>query len=314
MKNKIIILTGPTGVGKSSASIELAKSISGEIISCDSFQIYKGMDIGTGKIKKSEMQGIPHHNLDIIYPDEEFNVALFKRTTEELIESIIEKGRVPILEGGTGLYIHSLLYNLEFEGEESDKKIRERLEMEAETNGLEAMYDKLLKIDPDSPKYINSGNRHRIIRALEVYELTGKTPSDTLKNFREKRKKYNFLYFVINDDRQILYDRINKRVDAMVEEGLKSEIDNLLSKGYDFDLRSFKAIGYKEFRDYYEGLSSLDLVYDKIKQHSRNYAKRQITWFKREEDAIWLDKSLYSNEDEFTKDLIFKSKEFIENE
>lgn len=312
--DKIIILTGPTGIGKTKHSINLAKEINGEIISCDSFQIYKYMDIGTAKVTKEEADGIIHHNIDIVRPDEDFNVALFKRRTEFLIEDIHNRGKVPILTGGTGLYLHSLIYDLEFTGGSTDPDIREKIEKEVDEFGLKSIYEKLIAIDKNLSNYLEINNRHRIIRAYEMYSITGENPISHLNEFRTNKSKYNFLYLIFNDERERLYANINTRVDQMIEDGLLKEIEELLKRGYDFNLRSFKAIGYKEFKGYFEGIINLDDVINKIKQHSRNYAKRQITWFKRVENGIWLNKNDYNNEEEFYDALLKKTKEFLIDE
>lgn len=309
---KIIILTGPTGVGKTKYSIELAKDINGEIISCDSFQIYKGMDIGTAKVKKEEMDGVVHHNIDIVKPDEEFNVALFQKRTEALIDDVVSRGSVPILTGGTGLYLHSITHDLDFDGGKSNSKIREKIEKEIDEKGLDYIYNKLLSIDKELENYLEKNNKHRIMRAYEIYLKKDENPKKYLENFREDGSKYDYLYFIINQDRQDLYARINRRVDKMVEEGLISEIEGLLDQGYNFDLRSFKAIGYKEFESFYNGEKTLDEVLEKIKQHSRNYAKRQLTWFRRVDEGIWMNKDDYKSEEDFYNKILNISKEFLE--
>ncbi len=309
--DKIIILTGPTGVGKTSHSIKLAKEINGEIISCDSYQIYKYMDIGTAKVTEDEAEGIVHHNIDIENPDGDFNVALFQNRTELLIKDIIDRGKVPILTGGTGLYLHSIIYDLDFSGGKKDLNIRRKIEKEAEEKGLQSIYDKLIAIDCNLANYLEINNRHRVIRAYEIYLTSGDNPMIHLNEFRTNPAKYDFLYLIINEQRDKLYKKINDRVDIMMSEGLLEEIKNLIKMGYGFELRSFKAIGYKEFKEYFEGNMSLEEVVDKIKQHSRNYAKRQITWFKRVENAIWLNKSDFDSEESFYKELLKKSKEFL---
>lgn len=309
--NKIIIITGPTGVGKTSHSIRLAEDLNGEIISCDSFQIYKHMDIGTAKVTIEEARGIKHHNIDIVYPDEEFNVALFKNKTEDLIEEITNRGKVPILTGGTGLYLHSIIYNLDFSGGKKDTKIRNQIEEEIKANGLDSIYNKLIEIDNNISNYIERNNRHRTIRAYEILLKTGENPINHLKDFRTNTAKYDFLYLIINDKRENLYEKINKRVDLMMDNGLLNEIESLLNKGYGFDLRSMKGIGYKEFKDYFKDEKELDEVIDKIKQHSRNYAKRQITWFKRVEDGVWMNKNEFMDDEDFYNELLNKSKEFL---
>ncbi len=309
--NKIIIITGPTGVGKTSHSIKLAEDLNGEIISCDSFQIYKYMDIGTAKVTVEESKGIKHHNIDIVYPDEEFNVALFKKRTEDLIEDITNRGKVPILTGGTGLYLHSIIYDLDFSGGKKDSDIRNKIEEEVKANGLDSIYDKLISIDKNLSNYIEKNNRHRIIRAYEIFLTKNDNPINYLKDFRSNPAKYNFLYLIINDKRERLYEKINNRVAIMMQKGLLDEIKSLLEKDYGFDLRSMKGIGYKEFKNYFNGQSELHEVVDKIKQHSRNYAKRQITWFKRVEEGVWMNKDNFSDEKNFYDALLNKSKEFL---
>lgn len=314
MKDKIIIIAGPTGVGKTKYSIEIAKKFNGEIISCDSFQIYKYMNIGTAKISDSEKENIVHHNLDIVYPDENFNTSIFKKRTIDLIEQVIEKKKTPILVGGTGLYIHSIIHDLDFSGGKGDKQLRLEIETEIKNNGINFIYDKLEEIDPEISKYLNKKNTHRVIRAYEMYLKTNTKPSIHLSNFRNNPSKYDYLYLIINDERKILYEHINKRVDKMIEEGLILEIENLIKKGYDFDLKSFKAIGYKEFGEYFNNNQSLDSVIEKVKQHSRNYAKRQITWLKKVDNGIWFNKYDYPNEKEFLNSINNKVEEFLKYE
>lgn len=311
MINKILIITGPTGVGKTKYSLDIAKEFNGEIISCDSYQIYKYLNIGTDKIRNEEMDGVAHHNLDFVDPAEDYNSSLFKNRTKKLIKDIQSRIKLPILVGGTGLYIHSILYGLDFSGGKPNYELRKELEIELEKNGLDFLYNKLLKIDKNIETLINKNNKHRIIRALEIYKNTGELPSKHLNSFREKNAIYDFLYIIINDNRQRLYENINNRVDQMFEQGLVEEVQDLLKQGYDFELKSFKAIGYKEFKDYFYGNSTLEEVKDKIKQHSRNYAKRQLTWFRRVEEAKWMDKSLYKSNDEFYKALVEEIGEFI---
>lgn len=299
MKDKILILTGPTGVGKTKNSIRLAEDFNGEIISCDSYQIYKYLNIGTDKIKKEQMKGIVHHNLDFVEPDEDYNTSLFKERTQKIIRDVTKKGKLPILVGGTGLYLHSIIYDLDFSGGKPNYEFRKKLEKEIEEKGIEYFYNYLISLDKDIEKIIEKNNKHRIIRALEIYENTKEAPSKHLNSFRENNSNYDFLYLIINQDRQKLYEKINKRVDQMFEEGLLKEVRDLVEKGYGFQLKSFKAIGYKEFRDYFSGSSDLNQVKEQIKQHSRNYAKRQLTWFRRVEEATWLDKDLYEDEEAF---------------
>lgn len=311
MKDKILVLTGPTGVGKTKYSIQLAKDFNGEIISCDSYQIYKYMNIGTAKIKVEEMDGVMHHNLDFVLPDEDYNTSLFKARTEEKIKEILEKKKLPILVGGTGLYVHSIIHNLDFSGGKADLEKRKLIEKEVELNGLEYIYDKLFNIDKNIVNFVEKNNKHRVIRAYEIYLNTGESPVQYLKNFRNNDSKYDYLYIIINQERNKLYDRINSRVDEMLKEGLSEEIENLIKNGYDFDLKSFKAIGYKEFREFFQGTSSLKEVVNKIKQNSRNYAKRQLTWFRRVEEAKWINKDDFNSQDDFYKKLKFMVEEFL---
>lgn len=313
MKNKLIVITGPTGVGKTKYSIEIAKRFDGEIISCDSFQIYKYLDIGTAKIKEEEKQGVVHHNLDFVYPDENYNIQLFQERTKNIIKDIIDRNKLPILVGGTGLYIHSILHNIEFSGGKSNPEVRSQIESEIEENGLDYVYEKLINIDSEISKTLDKNNRQRVIRAYEIYINTGESPVKHLNNFRNLESQYDYLYFILNDNRDKLYDKINNRVDQMIKDGLLNEINSLLSKGYTFDLNSFKAIGYKEFKDYFENRESLDNVIEKIKQHSRNYAKRQLTWFRRVENANWINKSNYNNDEEVVQYINSKIEEFLDN-
>lgn len=311
MMDKILIITGPTGVGKTRCSLDIAKEFNGEIISCDSFQIYKYLNIGTDKIRAEDMDGVVHHNLDFVDPAEDYNSSLFKERTKDLIKDIKSRNKLPILVGGTGLYIHSIIYGLDFSGGKPNYELRKKLNDEIEENGLEYLYKQLIEIDENIKDLVDKNNKHRIIRAFEIYENTGDLPSKHLESFRNQKAAYDFLYIIINQDRQKLYENINSRVDQMFDQGLVHEIENLLKEGYNFDLKSFKAIGYKEFKDYFCGESSLDEVKEKIKQHSRNYAKRQLTWFRRVEEAKWMDKSFYKSEEEFYKDITKEIGEFL---
>lgn len=310
MTNKIIILTGPTGIGKTSHSIKLAKALDTEIISCDSFQIYKGMDIGTAKVRQDEMDNIIHHNIDIVYPDQDFNVSKFKDRTEDIIKNMQNKSKIPILVGGTGLYIHSLIYDLDF-GIKADPSLRKDIEKMIESDGLDSLYNKLIDLDPKLKDILQKNNRHRIIRAYEIYLKTGEAPSSYLGNFRKPEKKYDFLYIVLNEDREKLYKNINKRVDQMINSGLVEEINDLLDRSYSFDLRSFKAIGYREFGPYFSGDQDLKTTTDQIKKNTRNYAKRQLTWFRREERAVWVDKDDFKSPNDLDEYILNLCQEFI---
>ena len=296
MKN-LVILTGPTAVGKTSLSINLAKAINGEIISADSMKIYKGMDIGTAKIMPEEMDGVTHHLIDVIDPTEDFHVVRFKEMVEAAIEEIYAKGKVPIICGGTGFYIQAILYDIDFTENEIDKSYRESLEKYAAEFGQEALHDKLKAIDPESAESIPAANVKRVIRAIEYYEQTGEKFSVHNATQKEKNSPYNFAYFVLNDDRQLLYNRIDARVDKMIDEGLVDEVKSLVAKGVKKGMTAMDGIGYKELLDYLDGNGSLEDAVELIKKKSRNYAKRQLTWFRREKEVIWLDKTVYTSED-----------------
>ena len=296
-KKKLVILTGPTAVGKTKLSIELAKRIGGEIISADSMQVYQQMDIGTAKIKPEEMQGIPHYLVDEFPPDEEFNVVKFKEYANKYMEQIYEKGKIPILVGGTGFYIQAVLKDVAFEQEEVSQ-CRKRLEQLAEEKGAHYLHLQLQNVDPKSALAIHENNVRRVIRALEYYEQTGKCISDHNEQEKKKESPYNFAYFVLNQDRSILYERIDKRVDLMVEEGLVDEVNHLLEQGYGRDLVSMQGLGYKEICAYLENEISLEEAIYILKRDTRHFAKRQLTWFKREQDVIWVHKDQYKTEEE----------------
>lgn len=289
-KKNLIVLTGPTAVGKSALAVALAKRIDGEIISADSMQIYRHMDIGSAKIKKEEMQGVPHHLIDALMPDEEFNVFKFQELAKTAMGEIYERGHVPIIAGGTGFYIQALLYDINFMEEEDHNEIRLRLENEAARFGNEFLYEKLKVLDPESAQVIHANNVKRVIRALEFYELNNYPISKHNEKERRKESPYSFCYFVLNDDRENLYRKINERVDAMVEEGLIEEVKKLQELGYHRKMVSMQGLGYKEILDYLEGKYSLEEAIYLIKRDTRHFAKRQLTWFRRERDVIWLNK------------------------
>ncbi len=306
-KNDLFILIGPTAIGKTALSIRLAKEFNGEIISADSMQIYKLMDIGTAKIRKSEMDCVPHHMLNVVYPDEDFSVADYKLRAEGLINDINQRGRLPIIAGGTGLYVNSLVYNLNFTQVEGDEALRK--ELEEFTN--EELFERLKEVDPISSETIKLGDKKRIIRAIEIYELTGKPMSEQNKDFREYNDDYNLAMVGLNMDRQKLYERINLRVDLMVKEGLIEEVSSLLTMGYSKDLVSMQGIGYKEIVEYLEGRESLDRALEILKQKSRNYAKRQLTWFRRDERIKWFNIDEYDDMDLLVKDIVKYKEEII---
>lgn len=294
--NKLVILTGPTAVGKTDLSIQLAKKINGEIISADSIQVYKGMDIGSAKITKEETDGIPHHLIDILEPKEEFNVHIFKKLATKAINDISSRGKIPIIVGGTGFYIQAVLYDINFDDTETDYEYREYLEQLAKDKGNAFLHDMLKKVDHESATAIHCNNLKRVIRALEYYKQTGKKISEHNEKERENKSPYNFAYFVLNDKRDKLYNRINKRVDIMFDNGLLKEMETLIAKGYTRDLVSMQGIGYKELFNYFDGKTSLDETKELIKKNTRHFAKRQLTWFRREKDVTML------NIDEFNYD------------
>lgn len=291
----LIVLVGPTAVGKTEFSIELAKKVNGEIISGDSMQVYKQMDIGTAKITQDEMSGIPHHMIDILEPDENFSAYEFKNRAQRLIKEITMRGRVPIIAGGTGLYIQSLIYNYDFEDETISEQ--KSLEIEAKLDELdqlsnEALHQYLASFDEVSAQDIHPNNRKRVRRAIQYYLKTKKLLSSR-KKVQQFTENYDTLLLGIEMSRDILYQRINKRVDIMLERGLLSEVQQLVDNGYETS-QSMQAIGYKEIVPVIKQELSLDEATEKLKQHSRNYAKRQMTWFKNKLDVLWLDREKMS--------------------
>ncbi|MBU3135141.1 tRNA (adenosine(37)-N6)-dimethylallyltransferase MiaA [Clostridium gasigenes] len=301
MKKKILVLAGPTAVGKTELSIKLAKELNGEIISTDSMQIYKHMDIGSAKITAEEMDGVAHHMIDIVEPHEEFSVAEFKRIAEICIEDVLRRGKLPILVGGTGLYINALTCNMTFTEAKKDDTYRAELESLANEHGNEHVHGLLKKIDPISYRDIHANNRKRVIRALEVYKITSKPFSSYNLGKDIYNGKYDVCYIVLNMDRSKLYGRIDKRVDMMMEKGLVDECINLKNLGNTSNMQSMKGIGYKEVFYYLDGDISLEDTIDLIKQGSRNYAKRQLSWFRRDPRAIFLDKDAMKGDEIFRK-------------
>lgn len=297
-KKKVIILTGPTAVGKSDMSIELAKRLNGEIISADSMQVYRHMDIGTAKIKPDEMQGIKHYLIDALDPGDDFSVYVFKKLAEEAMQEIYKKNKLPIIVGGTGFYIQALLYDIDFTETESDNTYRNELEQLAKDKGADYLHDMLKKVDPQSAEDIHKNNVKRVVRALEYFNLTGEPISKHNFEQRDKVSPYDFLYYVINDDKETLYERINLRVDKMIASGLVEEVKELMSMGYSLANISMKGIGYKEIIGYLNNEYSLDEAIYIIKRDTRHFAKRQITWFKRERDVIWLNRPEYDGSQE----------------
>ena len=288
MKPTVIVIGGPTASGKSNLAVELAKKINGEIISADSMQIYKDMNIGTAKITEKEMQGIPHYMLDIVSPEKRYSVSEYKKEAEKAIEEILKKGKVPIIVGGTGLYIESLIYGIEFQEEEFDEKYRQELNNIAETEGLEKLYQEAKKIDPKAMEKISKNDRKRIIRVLEIYHKTGKTKTEQEIESRKKEVKYNYKIFAINFDREKLYSRIEQRIDQMIEDGLIQEVENI-NKKYNKFPTAMQGLGYKEVVEYLEHKITKEEMLEKLKKETRHYAKRQITWFRKYKEITWLE-------------------------
>lgn len=286
-KQKVIVIGGPTASGKTALSIELAKKINGEIISADSMQIYKDMNIGTAKPTIKEMQGIKHYMLDFLSPEERFSVADYKIKAKQAIKEILDKGKVPIVIGGTGLYIETLIYEIEFPKMETDLKYREKLEQIVEEKGLEYLYNKALEIDKTAMDKISKNDKKRILRVLEIYKQTGKTKTQLDLESR-KECEYNYKLFAINMNRDILYERINKRVDIMLENGLVEEVKNICKKYNKFPT-AMQGLGYKEVTKYLNGQVTYKEMVEKIKTESRRYAKRQLTWFRKYKDITWID-------------------------
>ena len=297
-KKPLVILTGPTAVGKTALSIKLASEIGGEIISADSMQVYRQMDIGSAKIKPEEMGGIPHHLIDILEPEEEFNVCLFEKLALEAMEQIYERGHIPVVVGGTGFYIQALLYQIDFTEEETDTAFRDKLWQLGEEKGNHYLHELLRKVDPESAEEIHENNRKRVIRALEFYENCGKPISTHNKEQRQKTSAYNSCYFVLTDDRKKLYERIESRVDQMLSKGLVDEVRTLKERGCNASMVSMQGLGYKEILEYLDGRCSLLEAVEKIKKETRHFAKRQLTWFRREKDVIWIDKQAFAYDED----------------
>lgn len=288
MKPTVYVIGGPTASGKSNLAVELAKRINGEIISADSMQIYRDMNIGTAKITPEEMQGINHYLIDFVSPDERYSVSSFKKDAEKAIEAILAKGKVPIIVGGTGLYIDSLILGIEFQDEKIDTKYRESLNKIAEEQGLQKLYNMAQAIDPVAMKKISENDKKRIIRVLEIYHKTGKTKTEQELESRKSEIKYNYKLFAITMDRQVLYEKIEKRVDKMIEQGLIDEVQGILNKYQKFPT-AMQGLGYKEVVEYLENKTTKEEMVEKIKKETRHYAKRQLTWFRKNKNIIWLN-------------------------
>lgn len=314
-KRPLIILTGPTAVGKTDTSIALAKAIGGEIISADSIQVYRYMDIGSAKITKEEMKGVPHFLIDELDPAEEFNIVLFQKLAYQYMEEIYARNHIPILTGGTGFYIQSVLYGIEFDKNETDTSYRKELEEYAEKYGATALHQRLQQVDERSAKVIHTNNIKRIIRALEYYKQTNQPISKHNEQQHKKESPYQFAYFVLNRNRMELYRRIDLRVDQMIKQGLVEEVKKLLEKGYTRDLVSMQGLGYKEIAASLDGELSLEEAIETIKRDTRHFAKRQLTWFRREKEVIWVEMEQYAGEQELLEYLlaILEEKNILSN-
>ena len=307
--NQLIILTGPTAVGKTDLSIKLAKAVDGEIISADSIQVYKDMDIGSAKITHDEMQGVPHHLIDVLYPNEDFNVVSFKNMAKTAMNGIYERGHIPIITGGTGFYIQALLYDIDFK-ENEDDGYRAELENLLVQKGAEYLHNMLKKIDEKSAEDIHYNNSKKVIRALEYYHQTGEKISEHNETERAKSSPYNFAYFVLNCNRAKLYVRIEQRIDIMLEQGLINEVKEFIDR-YNLtkDMTSMQGLGYKEIFAYLKGEISLEEAVYILKRDTRHFAKRQLTWFRREKDVIWVDKDIYDTDEKCLEYMLCNLKE-----
>lgn len=310
MKKPLIILTGPTAVGKTELSIDLAAAIGGEIISADSMQVYRHMDIGSAKVTKEEMKGIPHYLIDEISPFEEFHVVRFQQMAKMALKEIYNRGKIPIIAGGTGFYIQALLYDIDFTENEREDVLRNELYEAAKLHGAEYLHDRLKEVDPEAAEKIHPNNIKRVIRAIEFYKLTGKKISQHNEEEGKKESPFRYLYFVLNTERPVLYDRINRRVDGMMEAGLVEEVRKLWKMGCRAEMVSMKGLGYKEILGYLEGKTTLSEAVDILKRDTRRFAKRQLTWFQREKEVQWVYLPDFENDKE--KILSFLLKE-IEN-
>ncbi len=304
LQKPLIILTGPTSVGKTALSIALAKAVNGEILSADSMQVYKQMDIGTAKITQEEMAGVPHYLIDELNPDEEFNVVRFQQFAKKYMQQIYEKNKIPILVGGTGFYIQAVLYDIDFTQNDTDDSYRQELERLLQEQGGDYLYAMLKSTDPESAAIIHPNNSKRVIRALEFAKLTGDKISEHNREQRNRTSPYNYCYFVLNKDREKLYKSINQRVDIMLQEGLLEEVKRLAAQGYTSELVSMQGLGYKELLSYLEGECSLEEAIDILKRDTRHFAKRQLTWFRRERDVIWVNKDEFTSEDDLLNYLL----------
>jgi len=308
-KKSLVVLTGPTAVGKTELSIGLAKQINGEIISADSMQIYKYMDIGTAKIKKEEMNGVKHYLVDELDPADEFNIVRFQKMAKKAMEEIWEKGKIPIIVGGTGFYIQSIVYDIDFSEEKEENGYRQELEKLVKEKGGDWLHEQLREVDPISAKKIHPNNIKKVIRALEYYKENNAPISIHNEEQMQKESPYHFAYFVLNRDRSVLYERIDKRVDLMIEEGLLEEVRGLKERGYTKKLVSMQGLGYKEILDYLDGECSLEAAIYRLKRDTRHFAKRQLTWFRREKETIFVEKENFLSDEEILSYMVEKLRE-----
>lgn len=297
MKQPLIVLTGPTAVGKTSLSISLAKAVNGEIISADSMQVYKKMDIGSAKIRSEEMQGIPHYLVDVLEPEEEFHIVKFQQMAKKAMEDIYSRGKIPILVGGTGFYIQAVTKDIDFTEAEQENEYRKELEVLAKEKGGEYLHEMLKEVDPKSAEAIHSHNVKRVIRALEFYHQNQTPISAHNEEQKKNESPYRLAYFVLNMPRELLYKRIDLRVDQMLEEGLLEEVKDLQKEGCCRGMVSMQGLGYKEILDYLEGKYSLEEAVRILKRDTRHFAKRQLTWFRREQEVTWVDKEKFDYEE-----------------
>lgn len=308
-KFPLIVLTGPTAVGKTALSVKLAKAVNGEIISADSMQVYRHMDIGSAKVMKEEMDGVAHHLIDILEPEEEFNVVLFQRLAKEAIADICSRNKLPILVGGTGFYIQSVLYDIDFTETKEDDSYRRQLEELAKAQGAQKLHDMLRRVDPGAAEQIHANNVKRVIRALEFHAQTGVLISAHNEAERQKMPAYRSRYFVLTDDREKIYERIDLRVDKMLEDGLLNEVQLLKDRGLKKEMVSMQGLGYKEILAYLDGEYDLERAIYLIKRDTRHFAKRQLTWFKREKNVIWVDRRDFLDENNILQFLIDQAEE-----
>lgn len=298
MNKPLIVLTGPTAVGKTNLSIKLAKAVNGAIVSADSMQVYRDMNIGTAKISLDEMQGVKHYLIDELEPENDFNVVLFQKLAKKYIDEIYKSGQIPIIVGGTGFYIQAVLRDIDFTESKEDSSFREHLQNIADTKGADVLHDMLKRIDLASAESIHANNVKRVIRAIEYNHQSGQLISQHNEEEKLRKSPYNYAYFVLNDERKKLYEKIDKRIDLMLEQGLVDEVTALKNRGLHSDMVSMKGLGYKEILSYLNGECSLDEAVYILKRDTRHFAKRQLTWFKREEDVIWLNKTDYNYKEE----------------